>query len=315
MSSRGLFRLKHPLATDCREVLRAIDFGRVHEWLAVSSSRFCSAAMKTRPKYERRDPAKLAVTIDGGSSSVRRKAEKLADTLSASFAAPTDDTHQFLLTFTDARLELRFPLEPRSKPLFVDFHELFRAQRRSRHPARLLFKAIDPVGSRPSVVDATAGLARDAFLLADYGCKVLAIERSPILSALIDDGVRRARQDEQLAAIFDERLTIVQGDAMHLLNEPLGPSSPDVVYLDPMFPPKRKNSLVKKEMRVLRDLVGDDQDATELLQIAIDSAARHVTVKRMRHAPPIQASPLRVYMGKTTRYDVYGACGPKEKKP
>ena len=42
-----------------------------------------------------------------------------------------------------------------------------------------------------SVVDATGGLGNDAILLARMGFKVLMIERSPVMSALLEDGLFR----------------------------------------------------------------------------------------------------------------------------
>ena len=82
-------------------------------------------------------------------------------------------------------------------------------------------------------------------------------------------------------------------------------AAPDVVYLDPMYPPKKKSALVKKEMRICRMLVGEDEDAGELLEIARRVARRRVVVKRLRHAPPLKANAAAEYVGRTVRYDVY----------
>ena len=46
-------------------------------------------------------------------------------------------------------------------------------------------------GNTPAVLDVTAGLARDAFVLASLGCTVTLVEQSPILFALVADGIRR----------------------------------------------------------------------------------------------------------------------------
>ena len=81
--------------------------------------------------------------------------------------------------------------------------------------------------------------------------------------------------------------------------------APDVVYLDPMFPPKQKSALVKKEMRILRQLVGDDADAGELFELACALARQRVVVKRLRHAEPLAPNPTHSHRDKTTRYDVY----------
>jgi 16S rRNA (guanine1516-N2)-methyltransferase len=76
--------------------------------------------------------------------------------------------------------------------------------------------------------------------------------------------------------------------------------------MDPMFPPKRKcSALAKKSLRVLRDLVGDDEDALELFEICRRHAANRVVVKRPDHVPPLFANPTTSYEGKLVRYDVY----------
>ena len=175
--------------------------------------------------------------------------------------------------------------------------------------SRLLFQAIGLRGGRPSVVDATAGLGQDAFVLAWAGCRVTAIERSPIVAALVQDGLRRALRSPELAARLGDRLSVVVGDARLVLKGLSGEQVPEVVYLDPMYPARRKTALGRKEMSVLRRVVGNDEDAGELLDVARSVARRHVVVKRMRLAPVLAPGPTRVYEGKTTRYDVYAGGG------
>ncbi|NOZ11209.1 MAG: class I SAM-dependent methyltransferase [Gammaproteobacteria bacterium] len=155
-----------------------------------------------------------------------------------------------------------------------------------------------------TVVDATAGLGQDSFLIAGYGPRVIAMERSPIVAALLNDGLRRGREQNAATARIVDRISLQQGDAQSLL--PLLQPPPDVVYIDPMFPPKRrKSALAKKEIRTLRTLVGDDSDAHKLLQVACAVARRRVVVKRPDHAPPLAPNPTVSHKGKLVRYDVY----------
>ena len=156
-----------------------------------------------------------------------------------------------------------------------------------------------------SLVDATAGLGRDSFLLACLGCTVTAIERSPVLAALVRDGIARAgghspKLDEVLA-----RLRFVLGDARDVLRTMTDSSAPDTIYIDPMYPPSKKSALVKKEMRVCRRLVGDDPDAGELFDLARQVAKKRVVVKRQPHAPPLGPKPTTTCLGTRVRYDVY----------
>jgi 16S rRNA (guanine1516-N2)-methyltransferase len=153
------------------------------------------------------------------------------------------------------------------------------------------------------VIDATAGLGRDSFLLACLGCRVTAIERSPVLAVMLRDGLERAKAARigPLSRIID-RIELIAGDAREWLGK-LPP--PDVVYLDPMYPDQKKSALSKKEMRICRRLVGDDEDAAQTLAAARAAALRRTVVKRHRDAPPLAPNPAVQFKGRAVRYDVY----------
>jgi 16S rRNA (guanine1516-N2)-methyltransferase len=161
-------------------------------------------------------------------------------------------------------------------------------------------------GSNPRVIDATAGLGRDAFVLASLGARVRLIERSAPIAALLDDGLQRALKDAELMAWVGERMQLHCGDARVLLPRLAAQSPADVIYLDPMYPQRKKQALVKKEMRVFRSLLGDDDDAHELLTLAIGLAGKRVVVKRPRLGEGLPGPrPNLVLQGKSTRYDIY----------
>lgn len=81
---------------------------------------------------------------------------------------------------------------------------------------------------------------------------------------------------------------------------------PDCIYLDPMFPPKRKKSaLAKKSMVVLRDLLGDDLDKEVLFAAAMAATGKRVVVKSPDYAEPLGGKPSESFQGKLLRYDVY----------
>lgn len=160
----------------------------------------------------------------------------------------------------------------------------------------------------PVVFDATAGLGRDAFLLASLGARVTMIERSPVLAALLEDGLQRLAADPELSHIAHAHLQLVQANAIDWLQQQAEDEDnrPDVVYLDPMYPHRSKSALVKKEMRALRALVGDDEDAAQLLQAARHCATKRVVVKRPKGAPLLDDSkPSGNVQSKNTRYDIY----------
>src|SRR4029450_12328061 len=72
-------------------------------------------------------------------------------------------------------------------------------------------------GGLPSIVDATAGLGRDAFLLASAGATVILIERSAEVHALLKEALARAAAESPELAEVVARMTLVHGDASHPL--------------------------------------------------------------------------------------------------
>ncbi len=159
-------------------------------------------------------------------------------------------------------------------------------------------------GVRPTVVDATAGLGRDAFVLAQLGCAVTLIERQPLIAALLEDGLQRAQADAVVAPIV-ARMRLLCANAIDLLGA-WEDAAPQVIYLDPMFPTREKSALVKKEMRLFRPLAGGDDDAPALLEAALALATHRVVVKRPRKAPAIPGVPPGYALeGKSSRFDIY----------
>ena len=163
-----------------------------------------------------------------------------------------------------------------------------------------LARAVGLKRGTPSVMDVTVGLGRDALLLARLGCMVTVVERSPVLRAMWRDALRRAGDSHGA-----DRIRLIVGDAVDVLSGLPDAEAPDVIYVDPMYPPKGKSALPKKEMRILRRLVGDDQDAGALLEAARRVARDRVVVKRTPRAKPLAPSPALRYSGKLVRYDVY----------
>lgn len=208
------------------------------------------------------------------------------------------------LVLTAERLELHKLDEPSLGAVYVDFAYGAMDHRRRFGGGRgqAIAKAAGlKHGVTPSVIDATAGLGRDAFVLASLGCEVTLIERHPAVAALLDDGLARAAVAADVAGIV-ARMQLRHGSALQLLQE----LSADVVYLDPMFPHRRKSALVKKEMRVFQALVGADDDADRLLAAAMLAAQRKVVVKRPDYAPPLaNKKPSSTVTTKNHRFDIY----------
>lgn len=251
----------------------------------------------------------IAILIDPPDNErLGRHARQIAQELSLPLASSSAVSCDYLLAVTPDRLEMRSVIGRRSRPVFVDLSRLDTASSAGRSRRQPIAKAVVAKAasgrSRLHVVDVTAGFGEDAWLLASLGCRVTAIERSPIVAALLRDGLRRAGIINPTVA---KRITLITGDAREALGDVDPP--PDVIYLDPMFPPKRKSALGRKPIRLLRQLVGDDPDAAELFDIAWQTALRRVVVKRPLHAPSLSDVPTVSHKGKSMRYDVYAKPG------
>ncbi|MCV9879811.1 16S rRNA (guanine(1516)-N(2))-methyltransferase RsmJ [Brenneria izbisi] len=218
-----------------------------------------------------------------------------------------DPSAMMALVLTPARLELRKQDEPKLGAIYVDFVSGPMAHRRRFGGGRgeAVAKAVGiKKDYRPDVVDATAGLGRDAFVLASLGCHVRMLERHPVVAALLDDGLRRGYQDAEIGPWLRERLTLLHASSLTALSDITPP--PDVVYLDPMFPHRQKSALVKKEMRVFQSLVGADEDADALLAPARALAKKRVVVKRPDYAPPLAGVAAQSTLEtKSHRFDFY----------
>lgn len=239
----------------------------------------------------------MRIAVVAEESGNEGSAERLAERLNLELfdpAAPPADT--LLLAVTADGLLLREPGPRAAGPIRAEF----RAGRGSSLLRRAVMAGKEGV---QSMIDATAGLAQDAFAIAEAGLEVELIERSPVVAALLADGLERALEDSRCRAAA-ERMRLHVGEARELMPR-LSPA--DVVYLDPMYPQSGREGGKGKEMRVLRLLLEDDPDADELLDLARRAATRRVTVKRPLRAAPLGGEePSGSLKGTTIRYDLYG---------
>ncbi len=215
----------------------------------------------------------------------------------------------FTLHYDQDGLALSKCDEPKLGAIRVDFVTGAAAHRRKfgGGKGQAIAKAIGlnkGKGITPHVLDGTAGLGRDAFVLASLGCHVTLYERHPIVAALLYDGLQRAYIDHEIGSWMSERMQLAFGSSHALL--PSTDNDIDVVYLDPMFPHREKSAAVKKEMRVFQSLVGGDVDADALLQPALTLAKKRVVVKRPDYAPFLDdKTPSMQIKTKKNRFDVY----------
>jgi 16S rRNA (guanine1516-N2)-methyltransferase len=160
-------------------------------------------------------------------------------------------------------------------------------------------------GKTPLIVDATAGLGRDSFLLASLGAEVVMIERSETMHSLLVQGMDQAFKEGGEFREIIGRMTLMKGDAKDLLPELSG----EAILIDPMHPTRKKSALVKRELRQVREIVGTDEDAVDLVRVALEHMRERVVLKWPAKADPIEGvrACSHQILGKSTRYDVFMA--------
>jgi 16S rRNA (guanine1516-N2)-methyltransferase len=229
------------------------------------------------------------------------QAKDLAEHLQLSVTTNVNADCDYLLILTPDYLGIQQPGE-KSKPFYIDFLSAATQYRKKNLSVRNenLARALGLKNHKPNkIIDATAGLGRDSFIIASLGFKVEMLERSPLIYALLKDALARAANDSETKPTI-ERMHLIHANA--LTDMPRA----DVIYLDPMFPERNRTALVKKEMRIFHALVGNDLDADQLLTIALTCAAKRVVVKRPKLAAHLaNLAPAYCVKGNSSRFDVY----------
>jgi len=240
-----------------------------------------------------------------------RQSEALAATLgidSLDNLEQIHDQYSYFLSIDQGVLCLQQTGKKAPGPISVDFTGAGSEYRRTKGGGELIIKAIGgDKKNRPVVLDVTAGLGRDSFVLASKGYPVTMIERSPIVTALLDDGLKRLSEaDEPDLEQVARRLSLLKGNAIDYLKGLSSNDKPPVIYIDPMFPLSKKTALVKKEMRAFHDVVGLNEDDEQLLEYALDNVINRVVVKRPLKAEPLgKRKPQLSMKGKSVRFDIY----------
>lgn len=231
----------------------------------------------------------------------------------------SSENSSFYLLDTPAGLGLASKELPLIQPLVLDFTSGSQGYKLSQNRARNLALAkacgIKP-NQRLTIVDATLGLAKDASQLASLGQQVIGIEAHPWIFALVEDALMRAKQqlEQEKAATgliaLVENLQLINADACQVLPQVASNWQPDVVYLDPMFPASKSKAEVKKDMQLLRLLLGagtDEKGAeTQLFELARQAANQRLVIKRPAKAEFLaQQKPNYSLTGKTNRFDIY----------
>jgi len=235
------------------------------------------------------------------------KAQAISDALGVQLSKKIPEDVDFILKLDDTGLSLSKPFDKSVGDLNIDFADGALTWRRQHGggTGQAIAKAVGLKQKKDlSILDATAGTATDAFVLAALGCKVTMVERHPIVAALLEDALERAELSPDVHDIT-QNMSLHKGSSIDYLNQ-CETDQFDIVYLDPMFPHSGKNAQVKKSMQFFRDMVGKDEDADLLLAPALNAAKYRVVVKRPRKSPYLnQQKPSLSQEGKANRFDIY----------
>lgn len=230
--------------------------------------------------------------------------EALAERLNVPLRQTTEQNPEaFFLTWREGELKLLDKELLKKGGLSVDIAPRNGEQRSYPAPKEGAFA--QAIGRKTkTVVDATTGWAQDSLCLFRMGYDVTCIERSPMMVELLTDAFERLKNESWVKKLELTPPMLLRGNAIELLQTL--ESAPDCIYLDPMFPPKRKKSaLSKKTMTILQEVVGEDLDKTKLFEAALAATGKRVVVKSPDYAEPLGGKPSESFISKLLRYDVY----------
>eukprot|EP01124_Arcella_intermedia_P012743 TRINITY_DN1909_c0_g1_i1.p1 TRINITY_DN1909_c0_g1~~TRINITY_DN1909_c0_g1_i1.p1 ORF type:complete len:372 (-),score=86.66 TRINITY_DN1909_c0_g1_i1:28-1095(-) len=262
--------------------------------------------------------ASLVGYVEEKSGPFHVRAKTISDQLGLPLCTSKPDTapYHFILHFHPTKLILKKNQKPPG-PVSVDFAsgELeYRRKYGKDHRDTPMIKALKinkPV-PHTTILDATAGFGTDSFVFAMKGYQVTCLERDPIMYSLLWDGYQNGIQDPEIEYII-KRMKIIHADAFDYIPQLQEEEIPDIIYLDPMYPPKSKlkAALPKKDLSLARAILDSPIDAQELVHFAQKYAKERVILKRPL-TEPANPEAIKTCKGNTSRYEVFQ--GKYEKK-
>ena len=214
------------------------------------------------------------------------------------------DNQNKQLLFIDSKLTY---VTETDRHLYVDF-ESQSLLKRIKQGAKnnLLARALGLNKNKGYIIDCTGGLGVDAFIAASLGAKVILCERNETMHKLLEDGIQRGvGSNNKTIQDISECLFLQKCDAISQLPELVKQYHPICVYIDPMYPIRTKSALGKVNMREILEIVGNDDDAHNLAEIATQNTKR-VAIKRPKLAPELLDKDYEFQvMGNSTRFDIY----------
>lgn len=258
-----------------------------------------SLASQEQQKYT----GKLAVYQQGIESELLHKELAKRLTVPLYHFIDKDNAENFFLAWREGCLKLLDKELLKKGGLFVNIEPRPGEQR--SWPAPKQGALAQAIGRKTkTVLDATTGWGQDSLHIFRMGYDLRCIERSPVMFELLSDGFNRLAEQSWVKNLSLSVPELIFGNACHVLNSL--DEKPECIFMDPMFPAKRKKSaLAKKSMMILRDLLGDDEDKEQLFDAAFRVASKKIVVKSPDYAEPLAGKPNKSIYGKLLRYDIY----------
>lgn len=183
-----------------------------------------------------------------------------------------------------------------------DFAGMLRRISSGRLSHEMLVKIAKTKTEAPVAFDAAAGMGEDALLLAAAGYRVYLFEQDAVIASLLKDTMLRAKDDPDLKEIVG-RMELMEGNSIELM--PTVPEHPELIYLDPMFPARRKSGLINKKLQLIQKLEQPCAQEEELLAAAVALYPKKIVIKRPLHSDHLAGKkPSYTVRGKAIRYDV-----------
>ena len=210
--------------------------------------------------------------------------------------------HDALLVLNKNGLGIHEPKRWHQPPFIIDFTTMdIRTGSGNLSRKQPLARAVGRQSER--ILDLTSGFGSDTALLAGMGYQIECRERHPIIYALLQDAFGRAAQHPLYSKVLSQRIRLQLGDAKDVGSSFL--RAFDVIYVDPMYPPKKSKAAPPRRAQLLQLIAGEDLDQYDLLRW-VREHARRMVVKRPKYAPPaLEEAPHHQVESKMVRWDVW----------
>lgn len=231
---------------------------------------------------------------------LEEKAKKISKLLDMPHTSIIPDHYLYLIYVDEEGSQLQ-DVEGRKLKIDFDKNKMDYFRKTKSKKKELLSKALGEGARQGKVLDLSCGLGIDTVFMSQLGYNVIALERNPIVHFLLTEAFARTKRSDL------NKINVYNEDAISFLknNRELYKGDVKAIYFDPMYPSSKKSALPRQEMIIFRSLVGEDMDAMEVAQEAMNWPNVRVVIKRPLDAEPLLSKRVHFYEGKSVRFDMY----------